>query len=655
MDGEMHDEAMIPQKVESLHGQLRRNSTGIMAAPNLQPPILSRYLRASMGSCHDLCKYGRKHNSEATANFLRSRRKAAISRDRHNHEKTSALEGNEKSFVNVDESPKSVIVKTDDSWSTQDGDVVVKKAAISGDGYDQDKSSALLEGNEKSLVNVDESPKSIIVKTDDALSTQDGDVVFKKAANSGDQYEQDKTSASLEGKEKSLVNVDEYPESVIVKTDDSLSTPDRDVFFQQPEDPDVTGDFAADLKENSVRPSPSAHAKEVTGDKVHNKTGGALSVAAPNNSGRRKSQKFRSTKATRVSVNEKEKILPSTASIALRGTKATRVSLNEKGKILPSTVSIVPEHYSRRGSNRDVRNYMHAKLASNQKNCSSSKPEPKLSNCKDKSEKTSDFAVANVGSKMAGAAENSLHTLDEDPKAEKERRSNGKIAPQLPPSSGMKKLRRTVNACGSAKLPPYSDKKNTRRIGRHVNQSLSSSSLISTPFLPASKSTNGDTSSEHEAAEKGNPEARSNTNRPKRRVSTGSSEDKSCQPQNLSFRKGKVVEPRLENVPPRKLRFRRPRLLGECQLSKGDAGKKIFRRKDIDSAESKSIKSEKIVLKHRQVEKRENARSLFNNVIEETASKLVETRKSKVKALVGAFETVISLQDTKPKATVTAC
>jgi hypothetical protein len=35
-------------------------------------------------------------------------------------------------------------------------------------------------------------------------------------------------------------------------------------------------------------------------------------------------------------------------------------------------------------------------------------------------------------------------------------------------------------------------------------------------------------------------------------------------------------------------------------------------------------------------------------VIEETASKLVESRKSKVKALVGAFETVISLQDGKP-------
>ncbi|KAF8037362.1 hypothetical protein BT93_B0312 [Corymbia citriodora subsp. variegata] len=382
------------------------------------------------------------------------------------------------------------------------------------------------------------------------------------------------------------------------------------------------------MKENPVHPSSSIHVKEGTSEKVHNETGGALSVAPPQSSSRRKNEKIRSTKATRVSVNKKEKILPSTASIA-------------------------PEHSSRRASNRETRNYKHTKSASNQKSRRISKAEPKLSNCEDKTEKTSDFAVADVGNKMAGTAENSLYRLGEIPKAEKERRSNG--TPQLPPSSGKKNLRRSVNACGLTKLPPSSDKKNVRRTGRHVNQSPSSSSLRSTPSPLTSKSSNGDAPSEHEGAEKGNPVAHSNTNRSKR-VGTGSSEDKNCQPQILPFRRGKVVEPRLENVPPRKLWFRRPRLLGENQIGKGDAARKSLRRKDIDSVESKSsIKSEKIVLKHRLVEKRENARSLFNNVIEETASKLVETRKSKVKALVGAFETVISLQDTKPKAIVTAC
>lgn len=36
---------------------------------------------------------------------------------------------------------------------------------------------------------------------------------------------------------------------------------------------------------------------------------------------------------------------------------------------------------------------------------------------------------------------------------------------------------------------------------------------------------------------------------------------------------------------------------------------------------------------------------MYNDVIEETASKLLEKRKNKVRALVGAFETVISLQE----------
>ncbi|KAK4804152.1 hypothetical protein SAY86_003969 [Trapa natans] len=58
--------------------------------------------------------------------------------------------------------------------------------------------------------------------------------------------------------------------------------------------------------------------------------------------------------------------------------------------------------------------------------------------------------------------------------------------------------------------------------------------------------------------------------------------------------------------------------------------------------------SEKVLLRHNHVHEKKDIKVLFNNMIEETASKLVETRKSKVKALVGAFETIISLQDAKP-------
>lgn len=56
--------------------------------------------------------------------------------------------------------------------------------------------------------------------------------------------------------------------------------------------------------------------------------------------------------------------------------------------------------------------------------------------------------------------------------------------------------------------------------------------------------------------------------------------------------------------------------------------------------------TEKVAAKT-QVPKAKKGSVLSNDVIEETASKLREQRKNKVKALAGAFETVISLQEQK--------
>ncbi|KAM3397550.1 suppressor protein SRP40 [Capsicum galapagoense] len=51
--------------------------------------------------------------------------------------------------------------------------------------------------------------------------------------------------------------------------------------------------------------------------------------------------------------------------------------------------------------------------------------------------------------------------------------------------------------------------------------------------------------------------------------------------------------------------------------------------------------------RHQLAQGKHNESAVSNNVIEETASKLREQRKNKVKALAGAFETVISLQEHK--------
>lgn len=127
------------------------------------------------------------------------------------------------------------------------------------------------------------------------------------------------------------------------------------------------------------------------------------------------------------------------------------------------------------------------------------------------------------------------------------------------------------------------------------------------------------------------------------------SEDEECSAVKLNFRRGKVLDLHSENKGPRRLRFRRGKLLGENQNGKNDAGRRSFKRRGVDGdTNGTKDESEKVVLRHQDVQGKKDAQGLLNNVIEETASKLVETRKSKVKALVGAFETVISLQETKP-------
>ncbi|KAL8124619.1 uncharacterized protein LOC141718356 isoform X2 [Apium graveolens] len=113
------------------------------------------------------------------------------------------------------------------------------------------------------------------------------------------------------------------------------------------------------------------------------------------------------------------------------------------------------------------------------------------------------------------------------------------------------------------------------------------------------------------------------------------------------FRKGRTVD--LQNVRnvPRKLKFRRGRILGDNDDK--HAARRSFEKRELDDdANGASPGSEKVVLRHQDMQGKKDAQGLYNNVIEETASKLVESRKSKVKALVGAFETVISLQESKP-------
>ncbi|PKU72061.1 uncharacterized protein LOC110096751 [Dendrobium catenatum] len=138
-----------------------------------------------------------------------------------------------------------------------------------------------------------------------------------------------------------------------------------------------------------------------------------------------------------------------------------------------------------------------------------------------------------------------------------------------------------------------------------------------------------------------------------RRTPAAKIDDSSSLPYKMKFKRGRVIDLRpTENVGPRRLRFRRGRVLDEN--SNGEVIKRFFRKRDKSDmkpsgaiALANSSEAATVILKHQDAQEKKDMQALFNHVIEETASKLVKTRKSKVKALVGAFETVISLQETK--------
>ncbi|VVB14582.1 unnamed protein product [Arabis nemorensis] len=121
----------------------------------------------------------------------------------------------------------------------------------------------------------------------------------------------------------------------------------------------------------------------------------------------------------------------------------------------------------------------------------------------------------------------------------------------------------------------------------------------------------------------------------------------------LRFKRGKTVEFGSQDNNPRKLKFKRGKTVtGDDTTSQSGGQKTKGTNFSNDKEHQHKPKSLKVVLKHQETQKKRDSRVLlFNNVIEETANKLVKTRKSKVKALVGAFESVISLQETNTSAT----
>ncbi|CAF2136106.1 hypothetical protein HID58_004407 [Brassica napus] len=118
----------------------------------------------------------------------------------------------------------------------------------------------------------------------------------------------------------------------------------------------------------------------------------------------------------------------------------------------------------------------------------------------------------------------------------------------------------------------------------------------------------------------------------------------------LRFKRGKYSDVGSQDNTPRKLKFKRGKIVTRADTTTQSGGRRSLKTKGTnisnDKEQEHKARSFKVVLKHQETQKKGDSRVLlFNKVIKKTANKLVETRKSKVKALVGAFESVISLQE----------
>lgn len=330
----------------------------------------------------------------------------------------------------------------------------------------------------------------------------------------------------------------------------------------------------------------------------------------------------------------------------------------EKKASIPHTVNLFPKHSVKGVSNMKTKN-------------ENSVTKVKPNQPSDVPEKTLYVIEAGTENKTVEPSQSSVSSSPSSVDKSLKQAQKGILSSQLPYSSKKNNLRHTGTGFDANKLrvspsPSFGKKSLTHtQYGTHRAKSSSS---------PSSSSHSKENGAKITGSEDQKLEFRSSSGRD----GMVSSEVKGSPAQNLKFRRGKVVELQSENSNSRRLKFKRVRSVGEIQYGKDhtrnwskevDDGKleKDFERdqnlegtrrrnsksKEVgDSEDGTEIKSEEVVLRHQNVEEKKDTQSLYNNVIEETASKLVMARKSKVKALVGAFETVISLQDTCTQSSV---
>lgn len=550
-------------------GNSRRNSTGKIFSLNSEERI-PHYLRASTGSCHDHCKYGKKHELEVKARCpIKSvpRRLPTKSPNSQNSVESAVFpERKNTAVIKLKHSP--------DSKTHLPDTCNITKQQLSNNSIDSQNSvgSELLADRKKTSLTKLKSSSCSQPHVYAAPKTMKQEV-----SSSPDKLEVSSKKGSIKLKDKSLSAkhvTSSKPKSFVVK---ELSSPD-------------TSGGSSALRSVDLKIG------QRTGTSLKPKSLALKQMSSPESSGGLKGQRNSDVKISKRAgtpiVALKKVLVPPTAPMSPRPSLGRVASLKAQKNRTVKVVSPLKNHNKIR------------------------KAKPKQLNNDEIQEKTLYVIKIETENKPLESGQN----------------KNCEVEPSPPSSSSSPESLCLPNAV-SFSSHEGEDHESEYTMSETEDYSFSEDSEVD-------YRENAETLKE---GDKGKP----------RKSGMVCSEEKDGQL--LKFRRGKVVDGQFENDSPRRLKFRRGRVLGENQKVKADAQRRSFKKRGANGDTlATEPGAEKVVLRHQDVQGKKDEKGLFNNVIEETASKLVETRKSKVKALVGAFETVISLQERKPSASSVA-
>ncbi|XP_057514379.1 uncharacterized protein LOC130796103 [Actinidia eriantha] len=586
-----------PEKIVIEGDHTRRNSTGNLRISK-RMKVLPRYLSDSVSSCHDYCKYGIKHELEKKPrNYVPKRITERSGKDQDQVENVNLEAKKKKSVISRRPLGDSKSKTTEEhKISKKNTPVLAKKTAALVDSRSQTKEHKITKKSTHVLA------KKTSVSSKPVFSPGDrNDVSAKHNSDSRDKTLQTKPS--------------------------SFSTP---------------GSLS------------SRRYREI----VPHKAVGDVQVSPAGGSSSRGQSDIITSKEIKVSrvgsdISTSKEMKVSRVGSDISTSKEMKGSkVGKKSDLLRPRVSPSPKPSTKRESIAKSECRREPKQASHVKSQRSiSKAESKQPVEENAPEKTLYVIETKPDDPTMGLTQNGNGTAH-----------SSQNPSQSPPSTKSRRLRHTRNGIpisrSSSSSSLSSGKKSLRRIKTGNSKAASSSSSLSllSSSSSASESMNNDgsdptaegsgTKSDKQIASR----KADHTRRP-RRVRKVISTDKIGSPRKLHFTRGKVIEIQARNESPRRLRFKQRKVLDENQNGKADTeARKLKQVVAIGDLPGSETKPTNVVLRHQDVEGKKGGQILLNNVIEETANKLEQTRKSKVKALVGAFETLISLHDTKSSA-----